>query len=149
MMRSPMPYEEPADPAPKALSASLTVRAVVVTLVAFLSTLAAKRYGLDIPTEVQEAIVAIGVSVAAIGMRRAVAGWLLVCTLALAGCHGPDLRPTIAATRQTLGALRADYARGRLTIPGAKEETLEALRKARVEEIDAADRALQAAEKSQ
>jgi len=92
-----MPYEEPqpaAEPAPKALSASLTVRATLATLVAFLATLAARRYGLDIPPEVQEAIVAIGVSVAAIGMRRAVAGWMLICALALPACESyPDLRP--------------------------------------------------------
>lgn len=112
-----MPYEESqpaAEPAPKALSASLTVRATIATLVAFLATLAAlaaRRYGVDIPPEVQEAIVAIGVSVAAIGMRRAVQVLLIGLTMVIAtSCASyPDLRPTLPKLDRALVILASDY----------------------------------------
>lgn len=149
-----MPYEEPAQPtetAPKKLASTLTARASAAqAIVPMLAFFVARHLECDLETAAMLAggLFALLQAIAQVAMRRAIGGWLLVACLLLPACTSPDLRPTLTATRATLGALRGDYARGRLVIAGARPETLEELRAARLAEIDATDAALKAAEEA-
>ena len=40
----------------------------------------------------------------------------LLCALAIAGCCGPDLRPTVRLLRATVLAVKVDYAEGRVEL---------------------------------